>query len=359
MTVLPAVTKMHLDLRKQGRENDHIIGHMLPIIDEMLAKEQHRPNGVDLYRRFREALRTATYLADDALRTAISLADDAWFPRPFRTSTSQSIKRIPPPELPPREEHEGVLGLGITSSPPQTPNGFGPASVMGSVGMAPNSAPWTKYQNTDRRSSGASNDGSFRRSGSLEGNVCCPTRSAHTSPKRLSFSIPRETEEADETTSVIGEDGSNRYCKDPSHTSPTMSKRRSSSIAYQRPPTSTPQRPNTTTCLRHHSPTFTPKYTPPIHEVSVQERKNYISISPISSRKPILRQTGGLEEIRPRNYPKSTVPQVLKWISEKKLNPKTPLLKGFENYGRLRGRDQARGKVLCSFKSRLTMPRSS
>jgi hypothetical protein len=321
---------MHLDIRKQRRDNDHIVGDMLPIIEDMLEEVQSRPDGVELYRRFRAALRTAKYWADDAL-----------FPRPFRTSTSQSIQRAPPPELPPGEEHEGMLGLGITSSPPQTPNDFGPASVMGSVGMAPNSPPWTRYQNRDRRSSSASNNGSFRRSGSLEGNVCYPLRSAQTSPKRLSFSIPRKTEETDETKSVLDEDGSNRYCEDPSHNSPTTPKRRSSWIAHEHSLPSSSQRPMSVTCLHHHSPKITRKYTSSIHQTSDQEPKNYMPIPPASSQKPSLRQNEGLEEVRSRNYPKSTVPQVLRWISEKKLNPNTPLLSGFENYGRLRGRDQA------------------
>ena len=330
---------MHLDVRRQRRDNDHIVGDMITIIEDMLEAVSSRPDGVELHRRFRKALNTAK-----------SWSDDASFPGPFRTSTSQSVPRVPPPELPPGEEYKGMLGLGIARSPPQTPNGFGPISMMGGLGMAPNLPPWPRYQSDDRRSSVASTTGSSRQSGSLKRNVRYSgssrhsVQSTHTIPKHLSFLIPQQTEEEDEITSAVDEDDSNRQYINPSHTSPSMPKRRSSLISQQCSSGSTQRLPTSSTL--HQSSTNTRQDTRLAYHPADQEAKNQRSITPISLRKLSLRQNGGLMEVPPQDYPKASVPQILEWISEKKLNPNMPLLSGHAFLGSLHRRDQVRELIV-------------
>lgn len=305
--VLQAVIDMHMHVRNDRRRNDHIVGDVIVLIEDMLEEVAARPGAVEVYRRSRKALnRSVNAWGKEPARGT----DDDQFPPIFGDSADPPSIRHQPPELPPEGPYAAV-GLGLrTSQTIQSSSGFMPDGQPGSSAASPASHVFPKPETVVQHLSNPSRIVSFGSS----------NRDSHTS----SFS------EGNKYTSYGGSPTAYSHSRHISH-----QPRDENDITPSPGPTSSSNCCDSGECA---SPSNTEgvKGKAPVKT----------TVDPIN---PVLPNgTHGLMTKAKPDFPQVSVTNVLSWITNMKdakgfFNDRrsavTPL-KGHEYLGRLDGRDQ-------------------
>lgn len=110
--VLGTVFDIHGEVRKYL--GDFFISDIINLIEEMLEEAQSRLDATQVYRRIRNALRTATRSNTEASSRE---NEDHLYPAVFCSSPNPEPVRLQPAELPPKLHSRGGFGLGINQSP--------------------------------------------------------------------------------------------------------------------------------------------------------------------------------------------------------------------------------------------------